>query len=202
MWNSTFVARHDAARGFTVVEVLLVLAVSAATLAMSIPLTADALDLQRTMSAARYVSGRINDARIEAVRRSTRVALRFEPSGGDYRVSEYLDGNGNGVRSAEIASGVDRELASARALSEQFPGVGFGLQAGLPDLDDQRALDAGDGVRIGSSRILTLGPDGTSSSGTIYLHGRRAQYAIRILGATGRTRVLRFDPGRQQWIAR
>jgi type II secretory pathway pseudopilin PulG len=188
------------AGGFTVVELLLVVAISVTMLAISIPLTGDALDDQRTRSAATYLSGRIGDARIEAIKRSTRVALRFEPAGWDYRFGEYLDGNGNGVRTADIASGVDRELASRSPLSAQFPGVTFGLLPGLPDLDDQRAMDASDGVRIGSSRILTLGPDGTATSGTLYLHGRQAQFAVRILGATGRTRVLRFDPGGQRWV--
>lgn len=186
--------------GFTVVELLLVVAVSVTMLAISIPLTGDALDYQRTLSAAKYLAGRIGDARIEAIKRSTRVALRFEPDGGDYGFTEYLDGNGNGIRTTDIAGGVDPPLSSRGALSDQFPGVTFGLLPGLPDLDDQRTVDASDGVRIGTSRILTLGPDGTASSGTLYLHGRRAQFAVRILGATGRTRLMRFDPGGEQWV--
>jgi type II secretory pathway pseudopilin PulG len=186
--------------GFTVVELLLVVAVSLTMLAISIPLTGDALDYQRTFSAAKYLAGRIGDARIEAIKRSTRVALRFEPASGDYGFAEYLDGNGNGIRTTDIAAGVDRPLSSRGALRDQFPGVTFGLLPGLPDLDDQRAMDASDGVRIGTSRILTLGPDGTASSGTLYLHGRRAQFAVRILGATGRARLMRFDPGGERWV--
>jgi hypothetical protein len=50
--------------------------------------------------------------------------------------------------------------------------------------------------------MLSLGPDGTASSGSVYLHGRRLQYAVRVLGATGRTRVLRFDRGTGRWIVR
>jgi type II secretory pathway pseudopilin PulG len=188
------------ASGFTVLELLLVVAVSMTMLAISIPLTGDALDYQRTFSAAKYLAGRIDDARIEAIKRSTRVALRFEPAGGNYGVAEYLDGNGNGIRTTDIAGGVDRQLSSRGALSDQFPGVTFGLLPGLPDLDDQRAMEASDGVRIGTSRILTLGPDGTATSGTLYLHGRRAQFAVRILGATGRTRLMRFDPGGERWV--
>lgn len=64
------------------------------------------------------------------------------------------------------------------------------------------ASAAGDGVRIGTSRMLTLGPDGTATSGTLYVQGRKGQYAIRVLGATGRTRVLRFDAGARQWVSR
>jgi type II secretory pathway pseudopilin PulG len=189
-------------RGFTVLELLLALAVSVTMMAIAIPLTANALDAERASMAARYLSGRISDARMEAVKRSTRVALRFEPLDGDYRFAEYLDGNGNGVRTADIAAGIDTELEPEQGLGDQFAGVRFGLQAGLPDLDGQRAAGASDGVRIGSSRILTLGPDGTATSGTLYLHSRRAQFAVRILGATGRVRVLRFDPGGQQWVSR
>jgi hypothetical protein len=47
-----------------------------------------------------------------------------------------------------------------------------------------------------------MSPDGTATSGTLYLQGKRAQYAVRVLGATGRTRVLAFDRERQTWINR
>jgi hypothetical protein len=149
--------------------------------------------------AARYLEGRIMHARATAVKRSTRVALRFEPVDGDYRFGEFFDGNGNGVRSSEIASGLDPEIAPARRLRDVFPGIAFGVQPGVRDVDGA-PVTTGDGLRIGASRLLTLGPDGTASSGTLYVHGRRGQYAVRILGATGRTRVLRFDRRTGQWI--
>jgi len=142
------------------------------------------------------------NARMLAVKRSASVALRFEADRGGYAVAEYLDGNGNGVRSAEIAAGIDTQLAPAQLLHDQFPSIVFGLLAGIPDMDGARSTAEGDGVRIGSSRILTLGPDGTATSGTLYLHGRRGQYAVRVLGATGRTRVLRFETGTGQWLTR
>ena len=72
----------------------------------------------------------------------------------------------------------------------------------VPDIDGARITADSDGIRVGSSRILTLGPDGTATSGTLYLHGRRGQYAVRVLGATGRTRVLRFDTGTGRWMTR
>jgi hypothetical protein len=57
-------------------------------------------------------------------------------------------------------------------------------------------------VRIGAARILTMSPDGTATSGTLYVQGRRAQYAVRVLGATGRTRVFKYDTGARTWISR
>jgi len=184
--------------GYTLLELLLVTSIVATLAAISVPVTAGALDEVRTAMAARYLEGRIMNARATAVRRSTRVALRFEPVGEDYRVAEYVDGNGNGVRTSDIAAGLDREVAAAELLGSRFTGVTFGLQDGVPDVDGARSGTT-DGVRIGASRILTLGSDGTASSGTLYVRGRRGQFAVRILGATGRTRVLRFHPGTGQW---
>jgi hypothetical protein len=130
------------------------------------------------------------------------VALRFEVAAADYRFAEYLDGNGNGVRTSEIAAGIDPLLADRRQLKDDFAGVSFGLRAGIPDVDGVRSLDAADGVRVGLSRILTLGPDGTATSGTLYVHGRRHQYAVRVLGGTGRVRLLRYEDGLGAWVQR
>src|SRR5688572_4801797 len=184
--------------GYTLIELLLVTSIVATLAALSVPVTAGVLDEVRTAMAARYLEGRIMNARATAIRRSTCVALRFEPIDDDYRYGEYWDSNGNGVRSAEIASGLDPEIAPAEFLGSRFPGVTFGLHAGIADVDGERSTTT-DGVRFGSSRILTLGPDGTASSGTLYVRGRRGQFAVRVLGVTGRTRVLRFHPGTGQW---
>jgi type II secretory pathway pseudopilin PulG len=188
--------------GFTALELLLAAAIALTMAGVAVPMTSGAIDAIRAGMAARYLEARIMDARMHALRRSARVALRFEPVNGEYRFGEYVDGNGNGVRTTEIAAGIDTQLTARQFLREQFPGVSFGLLANIPDVDGNRAMAESDGVRVGASRILTLGPDGTATSGTLYVHGRRAQYAIRVLGATGRTRLLRFDQGRQQWIGR
>jgi Tfp pilus assembly protein FimT len=190
------------ASGFTVIELLLVTAIAVTIVAIALPLTTEALDHIRTAMAARYLEGRIMDARLQAIRQSRRIGLRFEPDGNDYGFSEYVDGNGNGIRTADISAGVDRRTHSRQFLRNHVSGVSFGLQANTPDVDGTRSASAGDGVRIGASRILTLSPDGTATPGTLYVHGRRGQYAVRILGATGRTRVLRYDSGARQWVTR
>jgi hypothetical protein len=177
------------------------MAVTLTIVGIAVPLTSEALDEIRTGMAARYLAARINDARVQALRRSSCVALQFSPADGDYRFGEYADGNANGVRTAEIAAGIDAELAPRRQLRHHFPGVSFGLLPDLPDADGTRSSGT-DGVRVGTSRILTMAPDGTSSSGTLYVRGRRAQYAVRVLGATGRTRMLRFERGGRQWLSR
>ncbi len=186
--------------GFTAIELLLSVAIAVTTLGIAIPATSSALDDMRTSTAARYLAGRIVSARLDAVQRSAPVAFRFERIGGAYAFATFADGNG--VRLTEMADGTDPPLTASERLSAHFAGVDFALTGGVPDLDGAVSAADGDGVRIGSARILTLGPDGTATSGTLYLRGRRGQYAVRVLGATGRVRLFQYRPGAREWKAR
>jgi prepilin-type N-terminal cleavage/methylation domain-containing protein len=188
-------------KGLTLLEVVFVVALTAVLAGVAVPLTGDALDDARTSAAARYVAGQIVSSRMDAINRSHSVALRFEASTPDYLVARYIDGNANGVRTAEILRGVDLLDGARKQIGADFPNVRFALAEGLPDADGLRNTGT-DGVRIGTAKILTMSPDGTATSGTLYLEGRRAQYAVRVLGATGRTRVLKYDSGRRTWITR
>jgi len=200
------VRRHPArwwgASGASALEVLFALSVSATASAMAIPVVDGAIDEMRTAMAARYLEGRIRGARMDAVRRSRAVGLKFEAEpDADYTFAAFGDGNGNGVRTSEISDGVDSSLGSVERLGDRFPGVSFGLGAGLPDADGREGTGE-DGLRIGTARILTMSSDGTATSGTLYIRGQRGQYAVRVLGATGRTRMLQYDPGSRTWIDR
>ena len=187
--------------GFTLIELLLAVALTTILVGIALPVGGDAVDDLRTAAAARYLAGRIAASRMDAINRSRAVALRFQPSSPDYQFAAFVDGNANGVRSIDIVAGIDAPVGISRRLSDDFSNVHFGLAIGMPDVDGVRNASA-DGVRIGTSRILTVSPDGTASSGTLYLQGRRAQYAVRVLGATGRTRVLKYDTGARTWISR
>ena len=187
----------EPARGYSLVELLLVIALATVLAGVAVPITRGTVEELRAAGAARHLAAVVADARLDAVRRSSSVGLRFESAGGDYRFRAYLDGNGNGIRTAEITSGIDRPLARAEWLSEEFPGVTLGLLAGIPDLDGSTA--SLDGVRIGTARILSISPDGSCTGGTLYIRGVRSQYAVRILGATGRARLFRYDRGSGQW---
>ncbi len=187
-------------RGLTILELLFTVALLATIAAIAIPLTSRTVEHMRAAMAARYVSGLIMSARVAAVSRSAAVALRFEPTGDDYYFGTVLDGNGNGIRTVELRVGVDRPLSVPERLRDKFPGVSFAIDAGIPDLDGVNGARR-DGVRIGSARILTMTPDGTATSGTLYVCGRNVQYAVRVLGATGRTRVLHYRAGEHAWVS-
>lgn len=187
--------------GFTVTELLFVAAVAATVTGLAVPLLDHAADELRTATAARYLAGRIHGARLEALTRGSAVALRFDAGEPDYTFTPFADGNGNGIRTADIAAGIDTPSGAPERLGERFSQVRFGLLPGVPDADGVTGSRT-DGVRIGTARILTLSPDGTATAGTLYLHGRRAQYGVRVLGVTARTRVLRYERGAGTWTSR
>lgn len=159
--------------------------------AMALPQAFATLDRSRARGAARYLAARAALARAQAASRSAYVALRFEGTGSGVTFRMFVDGNGNGVRTRDIAARVDRPIDSSVRFSDMFPGVGFGLSTGSGD---------GEPLRIGATRLLSFSPLGTATSGTLYLRSRDGtQLAVRVFGATGRTRVLRYEPRTRQW---
>lgn len=186
--------------GFTVLELLFVVGLTGTLAAIAVPYSLRALDDFHTRSAARYLAQRIGSARFDAIRRSATHGFRFVPSAPDYTVTAVADGNRNGLRTSELASGIDHALSEPERLASLFAGVTFGILEGVPDADGH-PVSSPDGVRIGTARLLAVNGDGTATSGTLYLRGRgRSQYAVRVLGVTGRVRILKFDQIRGRWI--
>lgn len=159
---------------------------------MAVPQALGSIDRSRAWAAARYLAARMALARSQAAARSANVALRFEEDSGGITFGVFVDGNRNGVRTRDIASLIDRPVDPPIHLSDLFPGVSFALS------DDAGATDP---VRVGSSNLLSFSPLGTATSGTVYVRGRDgSQLAVRVLGATGRTRVLRYMPRTREWV--
>jgi Tfp pilus assembly protein FimT len=167
--------------------VIFVAAAVAIAAAAAVPQLTATLDQVRVASAARYIAGRMAFARSQAVARSANVALLFTVAGDRATVAMYVDGNGNGVRTRDIESAADPPLGSAVHLETAFPRVLLFLN----DPSDPSTTTA----------LVSFTPLGTASSGTVYFRGLEgAQYAVRVLGATGRTRVLRYQPTTALWI--
>lgn len=193
-------ASWRSARGYSLVETIFVAGLGATITAMAVPQLWTGLDDYRTSGAARYMATRLQRTRMEAIARSAAVGMRFVHIGGGYAYAEFVDGNRNGVLTREIDSGVDRPLRPPERLSEQFTGVDFGTLPDLPPIDTGGTAPGTDPIRLGRADIATFTPVGTATTGTLYIVGRYgAQYAVRIFGETGKTRLLKFDRRAARW---
>lgn len=174
--------------GYTLLELMFVTSLSAILAAAAIPQTMAGIDRWRTVGAARYLASRLALARTLAVARSANVALVIVADGDSFTVAAHHDGNGNGVRTRDIAAGIDPAVEPPIRFNDLFPRVSLFLNnpdASSPD----------------TTALMSFTPLGTATSGTLYLRGPdRSEYAVRVLGATGRTRVLRYVPTTRQWI--
>jgi hypothetical protein len=143
----------------------------------------------------------VHATRAESLKRGVHVALVFQSSGEDFRFAMFADGNYDGVRSADMAAGIDRQVSAWVRIGDLFPRSALGIVPGVADPDSGSTL-TGSPLKLGGSSMLSFGPAGGATSGTVYLRGTGAQqYAVRLLGPTGRSRLLRFDFRERRWTA-
>jgi type II secretory pathway pseudopilin PulG len=187
-------------RGFALVDVVVACAIAAVIAVIALPTLHATRERDTVRMAAKYLAQRMQSARLEALKRNAEVALRFDPDDLG-RVGTFVDGDGDGVLQRDIDGGTDHRLTADARVRDTFEGVTLAIESDMPDPDGGGALAAGsDPVRIGSTNFLSFSPLGSSSSGSIYLAGRAGQQAcVRILGATGRTRVLWFNQATRLW---
>jgi type II secretory pathway pseudopilin PulG len=186
--------------GYTVLELIIAVTLSLTLGALAAPQLLATADDVRAAGAVRYVATRLQQARMEAVSRSAAVGWQFVSTTNGYTYTAYVDGDGNGVRSQDIQRAIDPQIGAVEKLADRFAGVEFGVIPGLPPVDPGATPPGTDPIRLGSSNILTFTPLGTSSSGSVYVLGRHnLQYVVRILGETGKTRILKFDLRSRQW---
>jgi len=183
--------RMVCANGYGLVEVMFAAGLIVVLSALAIPPALASVDRARAAAAARYLASRMSMARSHAVMRAATVALRFDEGAADVAFQMFVDGNRNGVRTRDIAARIDEELDAPMRLSDLFPGVAIAASGGA----------GSDPLRVGASNLLSFSPLGTATSGSVFVRGRDGtQFAIRILGATGRVRVERYQVPSRSWV--
>jgi hypothetical protein len=186
-----------ASRGFSLVEATIAIGIVMVMAAVATPAFRARFADAHIVGAGQQFKGHFRLAWSTAVRLNVYAGIRFErESDGRVVYSVYKDGNHNGVRSGDIAFGVDERIAGPFPLSGGAPGVRVGINPGVPNLPPESGLLSGDPVRFGSSDILSFSPFGTATPGTFYLAGDSAQAAVRVNGGTARVRLMLWRGGR------
>lgn len=187
-------------QGYSLIELIFVVSLIAILSGIVLPRVSAGLDEWRTRGAVRYLATRLQQTRMAAVTRGVNAALRFTASDSSFSYGAFLDGNRNGVRTLDIRRGLDRILDREERLRDQFPGVDFGTLPGLPAVDGSSPPPGADPVKLGSSNMVAFTAEGTSSPGSLYVRGPgNTQFVVRILGETGKIRILRFDLRTATW---
>jgi prepilin-type N-terminal cleavage/methylation domain-containing protein len=193
-----------ASKGYTLAELLAVLAILAIAVAVTLPAAAEIRDAGRAAAGARRMATLFSAERWKGVAGGRSIGFQFRstPSGWTWR--EVADGNGNGLRTAEITRGVDPVLTEETSLERSVSHVTLGFPPGGPFPEappGTGVVRAGDDpVRFGRSTIVSFSPVGSSTSGTLYVtDGQSGLYAVVLFGPTVRLRVWRWDRGEHRW---
>jgi hypothetical protein len=191
-----------ASAGVSAVELVGVLAI---LLAVGAAATAGVGHLRSVLSvrsAAVEVGAVLYRARMYAITQGVNVGVKYRLRDGRYEWALYGDGNGNGVRSAEIASGVDRSIGVLATWGRNDVRPAIMTGASIPDPDGSGRLSGSttDPIRFNRSDICSFSPLGESTPGSVYLwDGGDRMAVVRVYGRTGKMRTLYYRRGDSQW---
>ncbi|MCG6980639.1 MAG: prepilin-type N-terminal cleavage/methylation domain-containing protein [Deltaproteobacteria bacterium] len=171
------------AKGFTLKELLVSLAVVSVAIVWGLPHLVDIIPNYRLITAARSLVVQIHRAKLRALSHSATYYLDFDLDGDGDLASEdcFLWGDRNGNRRKELLEKSEMVLDL-----ELFPKIhlkAYPAELGGPKRGpNNTAINAGDGdgVSFAQNRIK-FNPAGTCSTGTIYLHNSNGRtLAIRL----------------------
>jgi hypothetical protein len=185
--------------GVSLPEALVIAAVVAVLSSLTVPLVARSRDAGRAWHATAYFAARFREMHQRAIKGGASIGLVFDQVDGRWTFRVCRDRNGNGIRRFEIRVGVDVCPEGPHDVESILPGAKVAVLPGIPG--PEGTASPTDAVKFGASDIASFSSAGSCTAGSIYLQSRDGtQYAIRVLGINGRTRMLRYDAIQRTWI--
>jgi hypothetical protein len=178
------------------------MAIAGFVISVGAPSVMSLMSVVAIRSAVSEVSAAFLRTRSYAITRGVYVGMKFRRNGNAYEWTLYQDGNGNGIRSAEIARGVDRPLGLYIPWSRNDvrPGILTGQRVPDPSNPDQSLDRPDDPIRFNNSDICSFSPLGESTPGSIYLwDGRDRMAVVRVYGRSAKVRALYYRRGEKGW---
>ncbi len=192
------------ASGFQLLELVVVAALVLAVALMAVPPLLRWSDGNRVRLAAGELTGVMRLARSYAIRYNHHVGVKFRTEGEQVSWTLHRDGDGDGVRTRDIDSGVDPPLGPPRTMAHLGRHVRFGFPPGPPPRDPgdpgRRLRRLHDPIRFNRSDIASFGPLGGSTPGSLYITDSIRHLAVvRVYGRTGKVKVLTWKPLEERW---
>jgi len=186
--------------GFSLAELLVAMAIIGLMLTYLLPAMNEMRARADAKAAVQRIRNELHDARARAIASNRWTAIRFTQSEGEWFAELFEDGDNDGVRTADIRSGVDRLLRTSRRVRAVSGAATLAIPYAFRSPEGDLVVDESTPVRFGSSRLCSFSPLGESSAGSLYLsNGPGSLYAIRVSGGAGRIRVQRHEREAARW---
>lgn len=177
--------------GFTMTELVVVIAIIGITLAIAIPSFLTYRPTMRLKGAARDISTTLQWARMKAVSENNRMEIQFSPVNNSYTVYDDNDSDGD-------VDPVDTADTAIRT-STLPDGISYGIGTTV-------TRQAGNNTAPAHTDCLTFNTDscstddstsfssnGTANNGTIYLTNTKDECYAVIVDSQGRMRIRKWD---------
>jgi len=181
--------------GYSLIELLVVIASIGVILAVTLPSLGELNRRREIRAAITELRSIFRETRAKAIASGHNVAVKFSLTDGDWQYAIFEDGDGDGVRNDDIASGKDPNVVPFRRVFGTQGHVRIGLPP-VPVRDpDRGVVEPGESpVRFNRSTLCSFSPLGGGTSGSIYLtEGTRAA-VLRMYGPTSRLRLMFLEP--------
>jgi prepilin-type N-terminal cleavage/methylation domain-containing protein len=189
--------------GFSLIEILAVVSIIGILALCAVPSFAAYRRRASLRAEAEQLRSILRSARSRAIARNAHAGVKFAARGSDWTFALYDDGDGDGIHSDDIASGVDKCYAAPAVLMPQFHIASIALlPATIRDPDGDPLPPTASAVQFGVSSMCSFSPTGSGTPGTVYVtSGSGEIFAIRVYGGSGKVRVLKYDAQRKKWSA-
>ena len=177
--------------GFTIIELIVVVAIIGITAAIAIPNIISWIPTMRVNSAARDMVSEMQLARMKAVSERNNYVITFDTTTNQYSI--YDDGDNDGAEASELVKTVD--------VDTDYSGIQFGYVAGETETSGDPISNSV--TFTGTPRRVAFKPNGTANKvGSVYLiptediagSRRDRQRAITVI-QTGRIKLWKYDAG-------
>ena len=194
--------RHE--HGHTLLELLVALVILGIMVCAAVPAFATYRRRTSINAAARELQATLRLVRSRAIARSAHAGIKFTGSGSNWTFAVYDDGDNDGVRNDDIRKGIDPLAVKAAPLMPQLHVARIGLLPyAIKDPDGDPLPPTNSPVAFNNSTICSFSPIGSGTPGSVYLTDDIGDlYCLRVLGASGRVRILRYDATKKKWETR
>jgi prepilin-type N-terminal cleavage/methylation domain-containing protein len=191
------VRRHE--HGHSLLELLTAIVILGIMVCVAVPAFATYRRKNSIYVAARQLETTLRFVRSRAITRSAHAGMKFTGSGSNWRFAIHDDGDHDGVRNDDIRNSIDPIAVASAPLMPQLQCARIGLLPyTIKDPDGDPLPPTKSPVEFGSSAICSFSPIGAGTPGSIYVTTDIGDlYCIRVLGTSGRVRILRYGANKK-----